>query len=61
MRWLLVEPTQTATRYDPGLHRECLRRCGMPFGHKVFAGNRNDATTLEEIVTRTPCGCNSES
>ncbi len=23
---------------------------GMPFGHKVFAGNRSDVTTVEEIV-----------
>jgi transposase len=27
-----------------------VSRCGMPLGHEIFAGNRNDATTLEEIV-----------
>jgi len=27
-----------------------VSRCGMPLGYEVFAGNRNDATTLEEIV-----------
>jgi hypothetical protein len=27
-----------------------VSRCGMPVGYEVFAGNRNDATTLEEIV-----------
>ena len=25
-------------------------RCGMPLGYEVFAGNRADVTTLEEIV-----------
>jgi transposase len=28
-----------------------VSRCGMPLGYEVFAGNRHDATTLEEIVT----------
>ena len=27
-----------------------VNRCGMPLGYEVFAGNRHDATTLEEIV-----------
>lgn len=27
-----------------------VSKCGMPLGYKVFAGNRNDVTTLEEIV-----------
>lgn len=27
-----------------------VSRCGMPFGYELFAGNRHDATTLEEIV-----------
>jgi transposase len=27
-----------------------VSRCGMPLGYEVFAGNRLDATTLEEIV-----------
>jgi transposase len=27
-----------------------VSRCGMPLGYELFAGNRNDATTLEEIV-----------
>jgi transposase len=25
-------------------------RCGMPLGYQVFADNRTDVTTLEEIV-----------
>jgi len=25
-------------------------RCGMPLGYEVFAGNRADVTTVEEIV-----------
>jgi len=28
-----------------------VSRCGMPLGHEVFAGNRSDVTTVEEIVT----------
>jgi len=27
-----------------------VSKCGMPFGYEVFAGNRSDVTTLEEIV-----------
>lgn len=27
-----------------------VSRCGMPLGYEVFAGNRNDATTVEEMV-----------
>ena len=27
-----------------------VSRCGMPLGYEVFAGNRHDATTLEEMV-----------
>ena len=27
-----------------------VSRCGMPLGYQVFAGNRTDVTTLEEIV-----------
>ena len=27
-----------------------VSRCGMPLGYQIFAGNRNDATTLEEMV-----------
>lgn len=28
-----------------------VSRCGMPIGYEVFAGNRTDVTTVEEIVT----------
>jgi len=28
-----------------------VSRCGMPLGYEVFAGNRNDVTTWQEIVT----------
>jgi transposase len=28
-----------------------VSRCGMPVGYEVFAGNRTDVTTVEEIVT----------
>jgi len=27
-----------------------VSRCGMPLGYEVFAGNRHDATTVEEMV-----------
>ena len=27
-----------------------VSRCGMPLGYEIFAGNRHDASTLEEIV-----------
>jgi transposase len=27
-----------------------VSRCGMPLGYQIFAGNRHDATTLEEMV-----------
>ncbi len=27
-----------------------VSRCGMPLGYELFAGNRNDATTLKEMV-----------
>ena len=27
-----------------------VSRCGMPLGYEVFAGNRHDATTVQEIV-----------
>jgi transposase len=27
-----------------------VSRCGLPLGYEVFAGNRHDATTLQEIV-----------
>jgi transposase len=27
-----------------------VTRCGLPLGYEVFAGNRQDSTTLEEIV-----------
>ncbi len=27
-----------------------VSRCGLPLGYEVFAGNRHDSTTLEEIV-----------
>jgi transposase len=27
-----------------------VSKCGMPLGYEVFAGNRNDSTTVEEIV-----------
>ena len=27
-----------------------VSRCGMPFGYELFAGNRHDSTTVEEIV-----------
>jgi transposase len=28
-----------------------VTKCGIPLGYEVFAGNRNDSTTLEEVVT----------
>jgi transposase len=28
-----------------------VTRCGMPLGYEVFAGNRSDSTTVEEVVT----------
>jgi transposase len=28
-----------------------VSRCGMPIGYEVFAGNRRDSTTVEEMVT----------
>jgi len=28
-----------------------VTKCGIPLGYEVFAGNRNDSTTLQEIVT----------
>ena len=28
-----------------------VSRCGLPLGYEVFAGNRSDVTTVEEIVT----------
>ena len=28
-----------------------VSRCGIPIGYEVFAGNRRDSTTVEEIVT----------
>jgi len=28
-----------------------VSRCGLPIGYEVFAGNRRDSTTVEEIVT----------
>ena len=27
-----------------------VSKCGMPLGYEVFDGNRNDSTTVEEIV-----------
>ncbi|MFQ5810836.1 MAG: IS1634 family transposase [Armatimonadota bacterium] len=27
-----------------------VSRCGMPLGYEVFAGNRNDVTTVEQII-----------
>ena len=27
-----------------------VSRCGMPLGYEIFAGNRHDSTTMEEIV-----------
>jgi len=27
-----------------------VSRSGMPVGYEVFAGNRHDSTTLEEII-----------
>lgn len=29
-----------------------VSRCGMPVGYEVFAGNRSDATTVQEIVQK---------
>ena len=29
-----------------------VTRCGLPLGYEVFAGNRHDSTTLEEIVEK---------
>ncbi|NQU20535.1 MAG: hypothetical protein HQ567_04580 [Candidatus Nealsonbacteria bacterium] len=28
-----------------------VSKCGMPLGHEVFQGNRNDVKTWQEIVT----------
>jgi len=28
-----------------------VSKCGMPLGYEVFAGNRSDVTTLQEVVT----------
>lgn len=28
-----------------------VSRCGLPLGYEIFAGNRNDATTVEQMVT----------
>jgi len=28
-----------------------VTRCGLPLGYEIFAGNRHDSTTLEEIIT----------
>lgn len=28
-----------------------VTRCGLPLGYEIFAGNRHDSTTVEEIVT----------
>lgn len=40
--------------HRPDCKQVCLglvvSRCGMPLGYEVFAGNRNDVTTVEEIV-----------
>ena len=27
-----------------------VSKCGMPLGYEIFAGNRHDSTTVEEIV-----------
>lgn len=39
----------------PGCKQVCIAlvvsRCGLPIGYEVFAGNRADVTTVEEIVT----------
>ena len=56
-------PTQSAgeTRlFTRDSRPDCLQIClglvvtpdGLPLGYEVFAGNRHDATTLEEIVTK---------
>lgn len=29
-----------------------VSKCGMPLGYEIFAGNRHDSTTLEEIVEK---------
>lgn len=29
-----------------------VSRCGMPIGYEVFAGNRSDVTTVQEVVTK---------
>lgn len=29
-----------------------VTRCGLPLGYEIFAGNRHDSTTLQEIVTK---------
>jgi transposase len=34
---------------------------GFPLGYQVFAGNRNDATTVEAIVAAPPCRCRDGS
>jgi len=39
----------------PGCKQVCIAlvvsRCGMPVGYELFAGNRTDITTVEQIVT----------
>ena len=56
----LAEANHLAARGYSRDHRpECKQVCialvvtreGMPLGYEVFAGNRSDATTVEEIVT----------
>jgi transposase len=44
--------------YSPDHRPDCkqvnialvVSRCGMPLGYQMFAGNRHDATTLEQMV-----------
>ena len=58
----LAEGNELAARGYSRDHRpDCKQVCialvvtrdGLPLGYEVFAGNRNDATTVEEIVGKT--------
>ena len=41
---------RSPARLQAGLHGLVVTREGMPLGYEVFAGNRTDVTTVEEIV-----------
>ena len=48
------DSTLLAGLYRPDCKQVCVglvaSRCGMPLGYQIFAGNRSDVTTLQEIV-----------